>query len=144
MKAVKVRNPASLDSLEVVDIDAPGEPGPGEVRVKLHASSLNFHDYAVVAGMIPTDDGRIPLSDGAGEVEAVGDAAGDHIGEDAGEGVLGGLGEVLVEGVGQLAQELREEGAEAEGAGEVVTAFGTEDHACALAVELAIRVAGVI
>ncbi|MEL7729699.1 NAD(P)-dependent alcohol dehydrogenase [Citromicrobium bathyomarinum] len=73
MKTVKVRNPASLDSLEVVDIDAPGEPGPGEVRVKLHASSLNFHDYAVVAGMIPTEDGRIPLSDGAGEVEAVGE-----------------------------------------------------------------------
>ncbi|MXP11145.1 zinc-dependent alcohol dehydrogenase family protein [Pseudoblastomonas halimionae] len=87
MKAVKVRNPASLDSLdslEVVEIDAPGEPGVGEVRVKLHASSLNFHDYAVVAGMIPTEDGRIPLSDGAGEIEAVGDgveefAVGDRV-----------------------------------------------------------------
>ncbi|GAB5348497.1 zinc-dependent alcohol dehydrogenase family protein [Alteriqipengyuania sp. 357] len=84
MQAVKVRNPASLDSLEVVDMADPGEPGPGEVRVKLHASSLNFHDYAVVAGMIPTDDGRIPLSDGAGEVVAVGEgveafAVGDRV-----------------------------------------------------------------
>lgn len=84
MKAVRVRNPASLDSLEVVDIDDPAEPGPGEVTVKLYASSLNFHDYAVVAGMIPTEDGRIPLSDGAGEVVAVGEgveefAVGDRV-----------------------------------------------------------------
>ena len=73
MKAVKVRNPASLDSLEIVELDDPGEPGPGELRVRLHASSLNFHDYAVVSGKIETQDGRIPLSDGAGEVTAVGD-----------------------------------------------------------------------
>ncbi|MFW6344992.1 MAG: zinc-dependent alcohol dehydrogenase family protein, partial [Halomonas sp.] len=43
-----------------------------------------FHDYAVVAGMIPVDDGRIPMSDGAGVVEAVGEgvtefAAGDRV-----------------------------------------------------------------
>lgn len=84
MKAVRVRNPASLDSLEVVDIADPAEPGPGEVTVKLYASSLNFHDYAVVAGMIPTEEGRIPLSDGAGEVVAVGEgveefAVGDRV-----------------------------------------------------------------
>ena len=73
MKAVRVNNPASLSNLELVDLPDPGDPGPGEVRVRLSASSLNFHDYAVVAGMIPTEDGRIPLSDGAGEVVAVGD-----------------------------------------------------------------------
>ncbi|MBB3034111.1 zinc-dependent alcohol dehydrogenase family protein [Alteriqipengyuania lutimaris] len=77
MKAVKVRNPASLDSLDVVEMDEPRDPAAGEIKVKLHASSLNFHDYAVVAGMIPTDDGRIPLSDGAGEVIAVGDGVED-------------------------------------------------------------------
>ncbi|MCA0978655.1 NAD(P)-dependent alcohol dehydrogenase [Qipengyuania flava] len=84
MKAVRVRTPASLDSLEVVDIAEPGTPAAGEITVKLHASSLNFHDYAVVAGMIPTDDKRIPLSDGAGEVVAVGEgveefAVGDRV-----------------------------------------------------------------
>ena len=41
--------------------------------MRLAASSLNFHDYAVVAGMIPAADGRIPMSDGAGVVEAVGE-----------------------------------------------------------------------
>jgi NADPH:quinone reductase-like Zn-dependent oxidoreductase len=34
---------------------------------------LNFHDYAVVTGFIPTADTRIPMSDGAGVVEAVGE-----------------------------------------------------------------------
>ena len=73
MKAIKLNQPGGLDKLDVVDMDAPGEPGPGEIRVRLHASSLNFHDYAVVAGMIPTEDLRIPMSDGAGVVEAVGE-----------------------------------------------------------------------
>ncbi len=41
--------------------------------MRLTASSLNFHDYAVVMGMIPAADGRIPMSDGAGTVEAVGE-----------------------------------------------------------------------
>ncbi|WP_447766197.1 zinc-dependent alcohol dehydrogenase family protein [Sphingopyxis panaciterrae] len=73
MRAVQLRAPASLDSLTPTDLPDPGAPGPGEVRVRLSASSLNFHDFAVVAGMIPTIDGRIPMSDGAGTVEAVGE-----------------------------------------------------------------------
>ncbi|ATH76273.1 NAD(P)-dependent alcohol dehydrogenase [Halomonas sp. NyZ770] len=73
MQAIQLRAPGGLDHLDVVDLAAPGEPGPGEIKVRLHASSLNFHDYAVVAGMIPTADGRIPMSDGAGVVEAVGE-----------------------------------------------------------------------
>ncbi|WP_404473563.1 NAD(P)-dependent alcohol dehydrogenase [Vreelandella venusta] len=72
MQAIQLQHPGGLDKLNVVDLAAPGEPGPGEIKVRLHASSLNFHDYAVVAGMIPTDDGRIPMSDGAGIVEAIG------------------------------------------------------------------------
>lgn len=72
MQAIQLQQPGGLDNLKVVAIDAPGKPGPGEIKVRLHASSLNFHDYAVVAGMIPTDDDRIPMSDGAGIVEAVG------------------------------------------------------------------------
>ncbi|MEC7295657.1 MAG: NAD(P)-dependent alcohol dehydrogenase [Pseudomonadota bacterium] len=73
MQAIQLQQPGGLDKLNVVDGAAPGEPGPGEIKVRLHASSLNFHDYAVVAGMIPTDDKRIPMSDGAGVVEAVGE-----------------------------------------------------------------------
>ena len=51
----------------------PGEPKRGEIRVRIHASSLNFHDLGVVAGRMPAADGRIPMSDGAGVVEAIGE-----------------------------------------------------------------------
>lgn len=73
MRSVRLRAPASLDNLIATDLSDPGQPGPGEIRVRLSASSLNYHDYAVVAGMIPAADGRIPMSDGAGTVEAVGE-----------------------------------------------------------------------
>lgn len=72
MKAIRVAKPGGLDNLQLVDLPNPGDPGPGEIRVRVHASSLNFHDYAVVAGFIPTADGRIPMADAAGVVEAVG------------------------------------------------------------------------
>lgn len=73
MKAMVVRNPASLESIECVKLPDPGRPGPGQIRVALHASSLNFHDLMVANGSIPTQDGRILLSDGAGVVEEVGE-----------------------------------------------------------------------
>lgn len=83
MKVIQVAQPASLDSLRLVECDQP-KPSVGEVLVRIRASSLNYHDYAVVAGMLPVDDGRIPMSDGAGEVVAVGEgvtafAAGDKV-----------------------------------------------------------------
>lgn len=83
MQAVRLKQPGSLDNLGVHELD-PVDPGPGEVRVRNHASSLNFHDYAVVSGLIVTEDGRIPMSDGAGVVEALGDgvtgfAVGDQV-----------------------------------------------------------------
>ncbi len=82
--AIRVGSPASLDTLLAGPLDDPGAPGPGEIRVRLAASSLNYHDYAVVMGMIPSAPGRIPMSDGAGTVEAVGDgvsevAVGDSV-----------------------------------------------------------------
>jgi NADPH:quinone reductase-like Zn-dependent oxidoreductase len=72
MKAIKLSKPGGLDKLAVAEIDA-REPGPGEIRVEVAASSLNFHDYAVVSGMLNVDDGRIPMSDGAGKVAAIGE-----------------------------------------------------------------------
>lgn len=73
MKAIRIGVPAGLDSLSLADLADPGQPGAGEIRVKLAASSLNFHDYAVVTGMLPAAAGRIPMSDGAGTIEAVGE-----------------------------------------------------------------------
>jgi NADPH:quinone reductase-like Zn-dependent oxidoreductase len=72
MKQIVLKRPGGLEQLALVDAADPGAPGPGEIRVRLHANSLNFHDYAVVAGFIPTAEGRIPMADGAGTVEAVG------------------------------------------------------------------------
>ncbi len=83
MQAIRLTAPGGIDNLKPADIE-PRDPGPGEIRVRNHASSLNFHDYVVAIGMIPTEDGRIPMSDGAGVVEAVGEgvtefAVGDKV-----------------------------------------------------------------
>lgn len=84
MKAIRVRHPASLDSLALEDMpDAPA-PGANEIKVRIRAASLNFRDSLVAKGFFPTADGRIPLSDGAGEVVEVGEgvvgfAVGDHV-----------------------------------------------------------------
>jgi NADPH:quinone reductase-like Zn-dependent oxidoreductase len=84
MKAIRITAPGGLDRLVLAEQDDPGEPGTGHIRVRLHASSLNFHDYIVVSGKPGIADGLIPMSDGAGIVEAVGDGVsefrpGDHI-----------------------------------------------------------------
>ena len=61
-----------MDNLQFVEADD-RKPRPGEVRVHIRASSLNFHDDLVVRGKIPCADLRVPLSDGAGIVVAVGE-----------------------------------------------------------------------
>lgn len=72
MKCLEIGAPASLDSLRCVDREPP-RPGPGEVLVRIRASSLNFHDYLVATGVLPVTEGRVPLSDGAGEVVELGE-----------------------------------------------------------------------
>src|SRR3954451_23218589 len=71
VKAVRINASAGLDGLDLVDLPDPGAPSPGEIRVRVHASSLNYHDYGVAKSRDPKFQGRIPLSDGAGVVEAV-------------------------------------------------------------------------
>lgn len=73
MKAMVLQAPIGLDRLTLKERPDPGAPGNGEIRVALHGSSLNFHDLGVATGRMPTEDGRIPLADGAGIVEAVGE-----------------------------------------------------------------------
>jgi len=70
----QVQLPAfGIDNLHVVDVEVP-EPGPGEVLVRLRAASINYRDYQIVTGeFAPTQPLPIvPVSDGAGEVVAVG------------------------------------------------------------------------
>ena len=71
MRAIRLKKPGGLDKLELAELGVV-EPQCGEIRITNHASSLNFHDYLVATGLLPVDDGRIPMSDGAGVVEAVG------------------------------------------------------------------------
>lgn len=83
MKVAAVKKPGGLDKLVIEDRPDP-KPKAGEVLVRVRASSLNYHDFIVVLGGIPTPDGRIPMSDGAGEVVAVGEGvtkwkAGDKV-----------------------------------------------------------------
>ncbi|WP_345815096.1 NAD(P)-dependent alcohol dehydrogenase [Paraburkholderia sp. PREW-6R] len=84
MKAVKIGSPATVANLQVVDIADPGEPQASQIRVRIHANSLNFHDFGVVSGNLPAQAGRIPMADGAGVVESVGAGVsefspGDHV-----------------------------------------------------------------
>lgn len=72
MKVIACQNPGGLDKLDIIERPSP-TPGPGEVLVRWHATSLNYHDYLVAIGAIPVPAGRIPMSDGAGEVIAVGE-----------------------------------------------------------------------
>lgn len=70
-RAMRLRQPASVASLYLGEGEAL-PPGPGEVRVRIRAASLNFRDGLVVGGFFPAMEGLIPLSDGAGEVIDVG------------------------------------------------------------------------
>jgi len=84
MKAIVVGTPAGINTLAVKELPDPGQPKAGQIRVALHATSLNFHDFLVANGTIPTEDGRVLMSDGAGVVEAVGEGVtefmvGDHV-----------------------------------------------------------------
>jgi NADPH:quinone reductase-like Zn-dependent oxidoreductase len=83
MKTAALKNPGGLDNIEIVERDQP-EAGSGELLVKVNANSLNYHDYIVALGGIPTADGRILMSDGAGEVVAVGEGvSGWKVGDQA-------------------------------------------------------------
>ena len=71
MKSVAVKSPGGLENLIIAENPTP-TPKAGEILVQWHATSLNFHDYLVAVGGIPVPEGRIPMSDGAGEIIALG------------------------------------------------------------------------
>jgi NADPH:quinone reductase-like Zn-dependent oxidoreductase len=74
MKTWEVIKKPGFDALTLTDRPDP-RPNSGEVLVKMHAASLNYRDLLVVKGANEDRDMPpviIPLSDGAGEVVAVG------------------------------------------------------------------------
>jgi NADPH:quinone reductase-like Zn-dependent oxidoreductase len=80
MKAYRLTPAGGLDGLTLVERAEP-EPGPGQVLVRVRATSLNYRDLLIARR---SQQAIIPLSDGAGEVVAVGPgvarvAAGDRV-----------------------------------------------------------------
>jgi NADPH:quinone reductase-like Zn-dependent oxidoreductase len=49
------------------------DPAPHQAVVRVHASSMNFHDVVNLMGLLNGPWPRVPMSDGVGEVVAVGD-----------------------------------------------------------------------
>jgi NADPH:quinone reductase-like Zn-dependent oxidoreductase len=68
--------PGSKSSADLRRVERPDpKPGPGQVLVRVRAASLNYRDQLVASGTYfgpPNTRDLIPLSDGAGDVAAVG------------------------------------------------------------------------
>lgn len=74
MKAMILRATTGADALEHVELPDP-EPKPHEVLVRMRASSLNWRDSLIIKGGYRKQqktENLIPLTDGAGEIVAVG------------------------------------------------------------------------
>ena len=80
MRAYRLTAGGGIDGIAPVELPDP-EPGAGEVLIGVRATSLNYRDLGIARR---ADRTVIPLSDGAGEVIAVGDqvtqlSAGDRV-----------------------------------------------------------------
>ncbi|MGF1989171.1 MAG: zinc-dependent alcohol dehydrogenase family protein [Nostoc sp. ZfuVER08] len=73
MKVYEIQSNAGIDALALVDRSEP-KPAAGEVLVQVKATSLNYRDLLVIEGAYGAGQKYplIPISDGAGEVVAVG------------------------------------------------------------------------
>ena len=83
-KAIVINQTGGPEVLRWVDYD-PGQPGPGQVRLRHEAVGLNFIDVYHRTGLYPLPSlPAVPGMEGSGTVEAVGDgvtevAAGDRV-----------------------------------------------------------------
>ncbi len=74
MRLYRLGKLGTLDALQLVDAPDP-RPGAGGVVVRVRACSLNHRDLNIISGTYSSHalkPGAIPVSDGAGEVSAVG------------------------------------------------------------------------
>ncbi len=77
MRAYQIVSTDGFEDLRRIERPQP-EAGPGQVVVRVRACSLNYRDTIIVRGGYPRNDTRpvVPLSDGAGDIVAVGAGAG--------------------------------------------------------------------
>ncbi len=80
MQAIRITPGGGVAGLVQVGLPEP-QAGPGEVLIRVRATSLNYRDLGIARA---ARDAIVPLSDGAGEVVAVGDgvtrfAPGDRV-----------------------------------------------------------------
>jgi len=75
MEAYCIDRFGSVDGIVLRSSEDP-RPGPKEILMRVRASSLNYRDLIILkgGGRGPTKLGVVPLSDGAGEVAAIGTA----------------------------------------------------------------------
>ena len=66
MRSVRLSGPR-IDDILFAEGARP-EPGPGEIRVRIRAASLNYRDLPVLRNYAPRRHDLIPLSDGAGKI----------------------------------------------------------------------------
>jgi NADPH:quinone reductase-like Zn-dependent oxidoreductase len=72
MKAYEIQAAIDIEGLKQVDRPQPA-PGFGEVLIRVQAVSLNYRDLVVVQGGYGSQKlTLVPLSDGAGDVVALG------------------------------------------------------------------------
>ncbi len=80
MKAWEIGPRGGIESLRQVERSDP-VAGPGEILVGVIAAGLNYRDLMILRGTYGTDlpETRIPLTDGVGMVEAVGEGVTDFV-----------------------------------------------------------------
>src|SRR5688500_10290422 len=83
IRAYTIQEPFGATALALVERPMP-EPGPGQVVVRMRAVALNYRDVLIVNGVWKAPEPRVPVSDGVGEVVAVGEgvtrvAVGDRV-----------------------------------------------------------------
>lgn len=94
MKSIIITNPGGPEVLTTEERPVP-EPGPGEIRVRVHASALNRADLLQRRGSYPAPPGApadVPGLEYAGEVDAIGEGAGLWAVGNRVMGIIGGGG----------------------------------------------------
>jgi NADPH2:quinone reductase len=80
MRAIRVHRTGGPEEMRLEDVPSP-TPGPGQARVKVAFSGVNFIDVYHRTGTYPMPLPFTPGSEGAGVVDAVGDGAKVRVGD---------------------------------------------------------------